>query len=160
MRPRICFRCLTFFGINIAFHSFPIFDCQLPPANSKFASRNPKFLPVFPARPSAIGAACAFTLATSARTTLSLTHARLVNRIRSGTSGHRRFGVKNFTPVDPNLHANLTKRRARFCQPVIDVGPERMQRKLPLKMPLAAGDFSAIQTSTDFHLDSLRAKPE
>src|SRR6266576_3328823 len=34
MRPRICFRCLTFFGINMMF--YPIGDCRLPILRTTF----------------------------------------------------------------------------------------------------------------------------
>src|SRR5438067_12579148 len=35
-----------------------------------------------------------------------------------------------------------------------------MQRKLSLQVPLAAGDFGAVQTAADLHLNSLRAEAQ
>src|SRR6185503_10362098 len=115
-------------------------------------------LSVLPTRPSAIRPAAAFTLTTSAWPALALAHARFVNWVRSGAARHGCLSIKNLTSVNPDLHTNLTKRGARFSQTVIDVCPKRVQRQLPLKMPLAAGNLGAIQTAADFHLDSLGAK--
>src|SRR6185369_2528177 len=55
---------------------------------------------------------------------------------------------------------DLAKRRLRFSETVIDISAQRVQRKLSLQMPLTASDFSAIQTTTDLHLDPLRAKSQ
>src|SRR5829696_9107703 len=88
MRPRICFRCLTFFGINIAFYSFPIFDCQLAIERQRYRRRflqignwqsaidNLLLLIVAP-RPAAVRSALAF--AARPRTALTLTGARFVD---------------------------------------------------------------------------------
>src|SRR6185369_2415218 len=102
----------------------------------------------------------AFAFSACARATLALTRTRLVNRIRSRAARHRGFRIENLAAIDPNLHTDLPKRRPRFGKTVIDVGTERVQRQLSLQVPLAASDFSAVQTPTDLDLDPLRAKPQ
>src|SRR6185503_2769386 len=77
-----------------------------------------------------------------------------------GATCHRGLRVENLAAVDPNLHTDLSKRRLGFGKTVIDVRAQSVQRKLSLQVPLAACDFSPVQTTTDLHLDSLRAKPQ
>src|SRR5688572_479523 len=114
-------------------------------------------LSVFAPWPSAFSSA--FTLASSAWPAFALAHASFVNRIRAGATRHRRLSIQNLAAINPNLHADLAKRRFRFCQTVINVRSQRVQRKLPLQMPLTARDLSSVQTATDFYFDSLRAEP-
>src|SRR4029079_2560050 len=102
----------------------------------------------------------AFAFASSARTTLTLAGTRLVDRIRTGAASHRSLRIENLATINPNLHADLAKRRPRFGKTVIDVGTQRVEWKLSLQVPLTAGDFSPVQTATDLDLDSLRAKPQ
>src|SRR5688500_7915029 len=163
MRPRICFRCFTFFGINITFSPFPIVDCQLPIGRSfthvfqsAIGNCQSEILLVFAPWPPAFSSA--FTLASSSWPPFALAHTSFVNRIRTGATRHRRLGIQNLAAINPNLHADLAKRRFRFCQTVIDVRSQRVQGKLPLQMPLTARDLSTVQTATDFHLDPLRAE--
>ena len=102
----------------------------------------------------------AFTFSACARAALAFTNARFVDRIRTGATGHRRFWIHDLAAVDPNFHTDLPKRRPRFGQAVIDVGAQSVKRKLSLQVPLAASDLSAVQTSTDLHLDSLSTKSQ
>src|SRR5205823_10444592 len=56
--------------------------------------------------------------------------------------------------------ADDPERLLPFREPVIDIGAQSMQRKLSLQMPLAAGDFGAVQAAADLHFDSLRAEAQ
>src|SRR5215216_1586167 len=113
---------------------------------------------VFCSWPSSVRSAFAF--ASSARATLTLAGTRLVDRIRTCAASHRGLGIENLATINPNLHADLAKRRLCFGETVIDVGAQRVKRKLPLQVPLTASDFSPIQTTTDLDFDSLRPKPQ
>src|SRR6185369_3497744 len=151
MRPRICFRCLTFFGINITIHLF-----SHEKAQKSFCAFC--VLLIFCSRSASIRSAFAFAART--RATLALPCTSLVDRVRTGATRHRGLRIENLTSIDPNLHTNLPKSRPRFGETVVDIGAESVQRKLSLKVPLAACDFSPIQTTTDLDLDSLSAKPQ
>ena len=48
----------------------------------------------------------------------------------------------------------------RFGGAVIDIGAQSVQRKLPLQIPFAAGDFGAVQPARHANLDSLAAEPQ
>src|SRR5687767_4343663 len=100
----------------------------------------------------------AFTLTSSSWPPFALAHASFVNRIRTGATRHRRLSIENLAAINPNLHADLAKRRFRFCQAVVDVRSQRVQRKLPLQVPLTARNLSSVQTATHFHFDPLRAE--
>src|SRR5688500_11813963 len=122
MRPRICFRCLTFFGINMMFHHFEF-------RISNFEIRN--LLLVLISRSSTIRSAfTSFTLAARTRASLAFADARFVDRIGAGAAGHRRFRIENLAAVDPDLDSDLSERRLGFGETVIDVRAERVQRKL------------------------------
>src|SRR6266850_7209960 len=125
MRPRICFRCLTFFGINMINASCPwsVVSGQLQRTTDHELLT---ILTVFPTRSSAVRTASALALAPSSGTALALAHARFINRIGTCAAGHGRFGVQYFAAVDPNLHANLAKCGFRLSQAVVDVGSKRM----------------------------------
>src|SRR5664279_4639280 len=62
--------------------------------------------------------------------------------------------------VDPALDANLSVRRARFREAVVDVGLERVEREATLLIPLRPRDLGAIQAAAAADLDSLRAEAE
>src|SRR5258706_14787566 len=106
MRPRICFRCLTFFGINIAFIQFRfplgnrlswswVFDlCQKPETQNQ----RPKYL--------LFSAAARFTFASRAWPALALASACLIDRIRAGAPRHGRAGVHDLTAIDPDLDSD------------------------------------------------------
>src|ERR1051325_11020207 len=151
MRPRICFRCLTFFGINMSLFHFllPFSDCQTEIGN---------LLLFFSPRPSTFR--CAFALASSARPAFAFTDARFIDRIRAGTTGHRCFWIHDFAAINPNLHSDLAKRRLCLSQTIIDICAQSVQRQLSLKMPFATRDFSTIQSTTDLDFNPLRAKPQ
>src|SRR2546425_7673546 len=57
--------------------------------------------------------------------------------------------------VDPYLHADLPVGRAGLAEPVIDVGAQRVQRQLPLQVPLGARDLGAAQPPRDADLHAL-----
>src|SRR5689334_474870 len=161
MRPRICFRCLTFFGINITIHLFRHKEAQNHMKEFvRFVVLPCAFcvLLVLGSRSSSIRSAFAFAART--RTAFALTCACFVDRIRSGATCHRGLRIENLAAIDPNLHADLSERRLRFGKTVIDVGTQSVQRKLSLQVPLTPRDFSTVQTTTDLRLDSLRAKSE
>src|SRR6185503_7150512 len=137
MRPRICFRCLTFFGINITIHLF----------SHEKAHKAHKYFCVFCAfcvllivwpRSSTVRSAFAFAART--RATLSFTGACLVDGIRTRTTRHRSLRIENLAAIDPNLHSDLSERRLRFGETVIDVRAQSVERKLSLQVPLAARD--------------------
>src|SRR5688500_19818087 len=136
MRPLICFRCLTFFGINMMFHHFEI-------RISKFEFLN-LLLIVTPGSTSVWSTFATFTFAARAWTSLAFADACFVDRIRSGATGHRRFRIENLAAVNPNLYAHLSGRRSRFVETVIDVRKQRVQRKMTLKVQLTTGDYSAV----------------
>src|SRR5688572_18693797 len=58
--------------------------------------------------------------------------------------------------VDPALDADLPVGGPRFGEPIVDVGPQRVQRELPLQVPFRAGDLGSSQASGDPQLDPLR----
>src|ERR1035437_10079234 len=62
--------------------------------------------------------------------------------------------------VDPALDADLSVRRARFREAVVDVGLERVEREATLLIPLRPRDLGAIQAAAAADLDSLRAEAE
>src|SRR5262249_22993116 len=62
--------------------------------------------------------------------------------------------------INPNLDADDAERRVGFGKSVINIRTQSVQRKLSLQVPLAARDFSTVQTAADLHLNSLSAKPE
>src|ERR1043166_5697805 len=101
-----------------------------------------------------------FAFASRARASFTFAGARLVDRIRTGAARHRRLWIENLTAIDPNLDSDLAKRRLRFRKTVIDIRAQRVERKLSLQVPLTASDLSAVQTTTDFDFDPLRAKPQ
>src|SRR5687768_10423592 len=62
--------------------------------------------------------------------------------------------------VQPHLHADLSVRRVRLGEPVVDVGLEGVQRKTSILVPLGAGDLGAVQAAAHTNLDPLRAEAE
>src|SRR5919205_812692 len=159
MRPRICFRCLTFFGINITIHLFRHKEAQK--SHEQFCAFCGLHLCafcvllVFRSRSASVGST--FTFAAGTRATLALTCARLIDRIGTGATRHRGLRIENLAAIDPNLHTNLPKRRLRFGETVVDISAQSVEGKLSLQVPLTACDFSAVQTTTDLDLVDLRA---
>src|SRR5678815_54883 len=113
---------------------------------------------MFPARSSTIG--CAFPFTTGARTALTFSDPSFINRIRTGTTGHRRLGIKNLAAINPNFHSDLTEGCLGLSKTVVNIRSQRMQWQLSLQVPLASGDFSTIQATANFHLDTLGAKTQ
>src|SRR5688572_5918097 len=99
----------------------------------------------------------------SARTRPGATFARarrFVYRIRTGATRHRRLRIQNLAAINPNFDPNDAERGVRFSKSVINIRTQSVQRKLTLQVPLAARDFRAVQSATDFDLDSLRPKAQ
>src|SRR5436309_3530514 len=65
-----------------------------------------------------------------------------------------------FTLVEPDLDSDLSVSRVRLGEAVIDVGAERLQRQLPVEIPLGPRDFGAVQPAGDTHLDTARAEAQ
>src|SRR5678809_1367179 len=100
IRPRCCFRYLTFFGINMAL---------CPPARR--AARR----------------AVIFFAADPRGQALAL--------------------------VEPHLDADAAVGGERLREAVVDVGAQRLQRQLPVQVPLRARDFRAVQATRHAYLD-------
>src|SRR5580765_4359788 len=62
--------------------------------------------------------------------------------------------------VEPHLDPDLSVGRVRFREAVVDVGAQRLQRQLPVQVPLRPRDFGAVQTARDTHLDPAGAEPQ
>src|SRR5262249_26339339 len=127
MRPRCCFRYLTFFGINITrilklivnlviwesgnrvigLDDWPI--TRLPNYAITRLSLGPSLRP--PRRPLPV-----FLFAAALR--------------------HQALAL-----VEPHLDADLAVGRVRFGEAVVDVGAQRLRRQLAVQVPLRAGDF-------------------
>ena len=45
-----------------------------------------------------------------------------------------------------------------FCEAIIDIGPERMQRHPPFAIPFGSGNFSASETTGDINAYTLSAQ--
>src|SRR5687768_13113208 len=99
-----------------------------------------------------------FAFAARAWATLTFTGACFVDRIGTRPASLRCFRIHDLAAVDPHLDADLSERGLRFRQTVIDVRAQSVQRQLSLKVPLTAGDLSAIQTATHLDLNSLCAE--
>src|SRR4051812_21339256 len=69
-------------------------------------------------------------------------------------------GNQALTLVEPHLHADLAVGRARFGKAVVDVGAQRLQRQLPVQIPLRSRDFGAVEAAGDAHLDAARAETQ
>src|SRR5581483_9789342 len=68
---------------------------------------------------------------------------------------NRAFAVgQNFTLVQPRFYADDAVGRMGLGEAVVDIGAERMKRKLPLEIPFAARDFSAVQTTGNAHFNA------
>src|SRR4051812_33804512 len=62
--------------------------------------------------------------------------------------------------VQPHLDPDLAVGRVRFGKAVIDVGPQRLQRQLPVQVPLGPRDLGAVQAAGDPHLDAAGAEAQ
>src|SRR5215467_7450918 len=144
MRPRCCFRYLTFFGINITAIPWAGGAGQAGGAGRKTYVSRPACpaCPAYPAlcllRPGLWPPGRAFPVFLFAS---ALRHEPL-------------------TLVQPHLDADLAVRRVGFGEAVVDVGAQRLERQLPVQVPLRARDLSAVQPARHTHLDSAGAKPQ
>src|SRR5436190_23872459 len=59
--------------------------------------------------------------------------------------------------VEPHLHPDLPVGRARLGKAVVDVGAQRLERQLPVQVPLGAGDLGTVQAARHAHLDAAGA---
>src|SRR5262245_7935139 len=64
------------------------------------------------------------------------------------------------TLVEPHLDPDLSVGGVRFCEAVVDVGAQRLQRQLPVQIPFRPRDFGAVQAARDTHLDPAGAEPQ
>src|SRR5204863_6788252 len=62
--------------------------------------------------------------------------------------------------VEPDLDADAAVGGERLREAVVDVGAQRLQRQLPVQVPLGARDLGAVQTPRDAHLDAARAEAQ
>src|SRR5690554_849730 len=62
--------------------------------------------------------------------------------------------------VNPYLNPNLAKCCVRFCEPVINVCPEGMQRNGTFRATLGTSDFCAAKTTGNGHLNTLGAEAD
>src|SRR5262245_20931240 len=133
IRPRCCFRYLTFFGINMVMSLDPIGQSWDRPALSHFAAR------AIPARAAiaiaAIHTTAVFLFASDAR-------------------------CQPLALVEPHLDADLPVSGVRLGEAVVDVRPQGLQRQLPVQVPLRARDFGAVQPAGDAHLDPAGAEAQ
>ena len=67
---------------------------------------------------------------------------------------------ENFTLVGPAFYADDAVGGVRFGKAIVDVGAQRMQRKLTLQIPFRPGDFGAVEAARHPDLDSLAAEAE
>src|ERR1700690_315083 len=91
-----------------------------------------------------------------------------LDRGRGGLWGflHFRLGLgslhhgllEHFALEDPYLDADDAVGGLRFCEAVIDVGAERMQRHAALAVRLGTRDLGAVQTAADAHFDPERSR--
>jgi hypothetical protein len=62
---------------------------------------------------------------------------------------------QNITLINPHLDANKPKGRMSFCQPIVNISAQCMQRNFPLYFFLRARNFCSTQATTDNDLDAL-----
>src|SRR3954452_4405206 len=91
------------------------------------------------------------------------------NFLRSSPSRPPRGAIILFAPdprdetlalVEPYLDANLAVGGARFGETVVDVGAERLQRQLPVQIPLRPCDFRTVQPAGHTDLDAAGTEPQ
>src|SRR6185437_9081395 len=79
-------------------------------------------------------------------------------RLIAQTARARAF--QNLALIHPALHSDNAVRGMRLGETVIDIGAKRVQRQLPLQIPLAARDLVSVQTARNPDLNSLAAEPQ
>src|SRR5579871_648184 len=87
--------------------------------------------------------------------------ARLPARLRLGQEAPTPLGqVEDLAFVQPSLDADHTVSSLRLGKAVIDIRAQGVQRQLPLQIPFAARDLSAIQTARNPHFDTFATETE
>src|SRR6185312_10685631 len=86
--------------------------------------------------------------------------ARSASRLRLVAQAFARTTRKDFSLVDPALHANNAISGMGFAKTVINIGAQRVQRKLPLQVPFRTRDLSAVQAARHAYFDSLAAETQ
>src|SRR4051812_5085829 len=137
IRPRCCFRYLTFFGINIT----NSLRCQLP------APKSPRQ-----------------TIDTLGRCEWGLWKLSPGSTRRAARRPIIFFAAdprrETLALVEPHLHADGAVGRERLGEAVVDVGAQRLQRQLAVQVPLRTGDFRAVQAARHAHLDAPSAETQ
>src|ERR1700691_3031124 len=135
MRPRCCLRYLTFFGINIKISSqSSAASSQKNRPVSRFLALQSNLGPLTLKRSGAAHFAC-----------------------------RRRFALlrrENLAFINPALHADHAVSGTRFCETVVDIGAQCVQRQAPLQIPFRTRDFVAIQPSAYANFDSFATKAQ
>src|SRR4029078_6603373 len=140
IRPRCCFRYLTFFGINIGLVPGQFPTSQFPTPKTPNSSLRLVFgsceVAELSPRPAGGAARRAIVLfAADARR-------------------------QPLTLVEPHLDADRAVGGERLREAVVDVGAQRLQRQLAVQVPLRARDFRAVQPPRHAHLDAARAEAQ
>src|SRR5262249_35770394 len=110
----------------------------------------------------AIGAAAAAALARGAEALgdPAAPAARLVllAQPRVAVGGHPLVPLgHDLALVDPDLHPDAAEGRLGLGEPVVDVGPDRVQRRAALRVALGAAHLGAAEPAAADHLDAVRA---
>src|SRR5262249_54782465 len=132
--PPCCFRYFTFFGINIT----SSLRCQPPnrqPPTSKLIN---------------LGVGSWESAASASRSTARSPVVFLATNP----------GSEAVARVQPDLDADRAVGGERLREAVVDVGAQRLQRELPVQVPLGARDLGAVQPARDADLDPARAEAE
>ena len=66
-------------------------------------------------------------------------------------------GLETIFLADPNLDTDLAGGGVGFCETIVDIGSQGVERNGTLAGPLDAGDFSAVDTAAGLDLDTLNA---
>src|SRR5579883_1389671 len=64
---------------------------------------------------------------------------------------------QHLATIDPDFNSDAPERRKRFHLSVIDIGPQRVQRNLPVGVMLGSRDLRAAQAAGNLHFDPARA---
>src|SRR5262245_34891595 len=127
IRPRCCFRNLTFFGINMRNHPLR----QRRHGGTEATEGGEPSLPALLSRvPASLS---------SSFSVLSASLWRRLPLLQSAMGPQRVL----LALVDPAAHADLAEAGARLGHAVVDVRPQGVQRQLAVQVPLGAGDLGA-----------------
>ena len=183
MRPRCCLRYLTFFGINMDY-SLPRFRLGSGPRAVRRVFRLRLLLPARRGRSghrrqnrSRCAASPGVALhrlrrfgsrSDGPRPTIAIPVAIAIPPLRTRCAP--RLGLiaqsfalttrQNLALINPALHADHAVSGVGFTESVIDIGAQRVQRKLPLQIPFRPRDFSAVQAPRHANFNSLAAETQ